>query len=179
MVGAESANPTHLGNWHRSLGQLYIVSFDPSAIPIEEALTMPIPVQELLAWNGPFVGEFALHSTHTKTIRYHRRLDRHGFDFYVPENMFPDQLAAPPTLIRVCVARSEAQVPQYFERVRQNNTTRRLVVSCVWPYDFLEEKSCSRLYRAGWDYSLYVPNEAFHGKSPPDRVYAAVGFFSS
>ena len=80
-----------------------------------------------------------------------------------------------PGSIRVCVAPAGEAVTAYFSRVKANNTNSRLAVSDAWIFEFFDEMSNSRLYRAGVNNKMYVPWEVFGGKTPPDKVFVAVG----
>jgi hypothetical protein len=92
--------------------------------------------------------------------------------------MIPVEGERYPGVIRVCVAPTEESVTAYFSRVKQNNTNSGLAISHTWAFEFFDEKSNSRLYLAGVNNEIYVPWEVFGGKTPPVKIFVAVGVLS-
>jgi len=127
------------------------------------------------SWCGPFVGEFTRVSNHTETIRYSRYLSRHGFDFYVPQEMFPANIQQWPATIQLCIGRSPHCVSAYFQRFGALAPEQPLTISDVWQFEHFEAVSCSIRYRSCWKYSLYIPKEVFCGRLCPNVVHVALG----
>lgn len=127
------------------------------------------------AWDGPFGIEFRLVSEHTKTVRFHAEMQKHGFDLYLPRFMLPKASGPPPETLVAILDSSRLNQPIGFaiDDAEPPLTGER----CVYSYS--DEKANSYRFDAivqGQRYSLYVPKEVFGTRERPGRIALEVEF---
>lgn len=123
-------------------------------------------------WEYPVTGMLVRFSEQTRTVRYKHAMRERVFDLYAPKFLLAEATGEKsPERICVTIGRTRRQIGFH------PNADSAARAPGVLHYHFAADKVNSKRYNVTCGhqrYSLYIPNEVFGDKTPPEELFICI-----